>query len=103
MPCVSEPRTAAHRMYTDGRFNELYVKADRGHILIFHHLLSSYRTARQQETVSELTSESPVCSLDSPENHTAASLLNPAACCHSAAALSDGRGWTSELRPDKHS
>lgn len=36
-----------------------------------------------------LTSESPVCSLDSPENHTAASLLNPAGCCYSGPDLSD--------------
>ncbi len=54
-------------------------------------------------TVSELTSESPVCSLDSPENHTAASLLNPAGRCYSGPTLSDGRGWTSELRPERHS
>ena len=53
--------------------------------------------------VSEPTPVSPVYSLDSVENHTAASLLNPAACCDSGPALSDGRGWTSELRPEKHS
>ncbi len=45
MRCVSERRTAADRMYTDGRCNDLYVKADRGHILISHDLLSSYHTA----------------------------------------------------------
>ncbi len=50
-----------------------------------------------------LTSESPVCSLDSSQDQREASLLNPAGCCYSAAALSDGRGWTSELRPEKHS
>ncbi|KAI3377168.1 hypothetical protein L3Q82_008477 [Scortum barcoo] len=49
-----------------------------------------------------LTSESAVYSVDSPENHTAASLLNPAGCSfHSAPALSDGRGWTSELRTEE--
>ena len=52
---------------------------------------------------SEPTSESPVYSLDSVENCKAASLLNPAACCSSGSVLSDGRGWTSELRPEKHS
>ena len=62
-------------------------------------LIQQYNSNR----VSELTSESPVCSLDSVENHTAASLLNPAARCHPGPALSDGRGWTSELRPEKHS
>ncbi len=41
---VSERRTAADRLYTDGRCSDLYVKVDRGHILIFHDLLSSYRT-----------------------------------------------------------
>ena len=50
-----------------------------------------------------LTSESPVCSVDSPENHTAASLLNPAACWNSGPDVSDGRGWTSELRAENHS
>ena len=50
-----------------------------------------------------LTSESPVYSLDSPENHTAASLLNPSGCCYSGPDVSDGRGWTSELRPENHS
>ena len=54
-------------------------------------------------TDSELTSESPVYSLDSAENHTAPSLLNPAACFDSGSVLSDGRGWTSELRPEKNS
>ncbi len=49
------------------------------------------------------TSESPACSLDSPEYHTAASILNLAGCCYSAPALSDGWGWTSELRPEKNS
>ncbi len=44
MRCVCEHRTAADRMYTDGRRNDLDVKAARGHILIFHDLLSSYRT-----------------------------------------------------------
>ncbi len=44
MCCVSEHRTASDGMRTDGRCNDLYVKADCGHILIFHNLLSSYRT-----------------------------------------------------------
>ena len=53
--------------------------------------------------VSELTPESPVHSLDSAENHTAPSVLNPAACCSSGPDVSGGRGWTSELRPEKNS
>ncbi len=47
MRCVSEHRTAADRMYTDGRYNDLYVKVDCGHILILHYLLSSYCTPLQ--------------------------------------------------------
>ncbi len=50
-----------------------------------------------------LTSESPVYHMDSPKDLTAASLLNPAACWGSGPALSDGRSWTSELRPEKYS
>ena len=54
--------------------------------------------------VSELTSESPVDRLDSVENHTAPSLLSPAACrCSSDSVLSDERGLTSELKPEKNS
>ena len=52
---------------------------------------------------SEPTSESPVYNVDSPENHSAASVLNPSACCHSDSVLSDWRGWTSGLRPEKNS
>ncbi len=44
MCCVSERRAAADRMCTDARCNDLCVKADRGHILIFHNPLSSHRT-----------------------------------------------------------
>ncbi len=62
-----------------------------------------YRFTLNTRKTCELTSESPVCSLDSSVQHTAASLLNPAACCDSCSALSDGRGWTSELRPQLHS
>ena len=54
-------------------------------------------------TDSELTPVPPVYSLDSPENHTAASLLTPSGCCYSGPDVSDGRGWTSELRPENHS
>ena len=54
--------------------------------------------------VSELTSESPVDRLDSVENHTAPSLLSPAGCCcDSDPVLSDERGLTSELKPEKNS
>ncbi len=44
------------------------------------HLFIKHTNGQYLQKVSELTSESSVCSLDSPENHTAASLLNPAAC-----------------------
>jgi len=50
-----------------------------------------------------LTSESPVYSLDSPRDHGDPSGLNPAGCWVSGPVLSDGRGWTSELRPEKNS
>ena len=56
----------------------------------------------QREIKLCLTSESPVYSLDSSGNHTDASLLNPSARSHSDPALSDGRGCTSELSPEKH-
>ena len=58
-------------------------------------------------TASELTSESPVYSLDSPVQQIEAQFLNqsdnPPGGFHSGQALSDGRGWTSELRPQLHS
>lgn len=50
-----------------------------------------------------LTSASPVYSLDTPEDHAIASLLNPPGCFQLHPALSAERGWTSELRPKKHS
>lgn len=50
-----------------------------------------------------LTSESPVCSVDPSENHKAVWQLDPAACCCSAPALSDGLGWISELMPERRS
>ena len=50
--------------------------------------------------VSEPTPVSPVYSLDSVENHTAASLLNHAAGCSTGPAVLDGWGWTSALRPE---
>ena len=48
------------------------------------------------------TSESPVDSLDSPVQNTAASLLSPAGSCSSDPVLWDVRGLTSELRPRLH-
>ena len=65
--------------------------------------LSTIFWNKHREKTHELTSESPVYILDSPVQNTAASLLNPAACCHSGPDVLDGRGWTSELRPEKHS
>ena len=49
------------------------------------------------------TWECPVSSVDPPVQQTAASLLNLLDDCSSPPALSDGRGWSSELRPEKHS
>ena len=49
------------------------------------------------------TWECPVCSEDPPVQQTAASLLSLLDDCSSGPALSDGRGWISELRPEKHS
>ena len=57
----------------------------------------------QTDSNSLLTPESPVYSLDSSEDQTAASHLNSAGCCYSDPDLSDGRGWTSELRSENHS
>ena len=51
----------------------------------------------------ELTSDSLAHSFDSPVQQTVASLLNPSGCCHSGPVISDGTGWTSELRPQLHS
>ena len=57
-----------------------------------------------QTDSNSLLTESPVYSLDSSEDQTAASHLNPAGCFPTDPALSDGmRGWTSELRPENHS
>lgn len=51
-----------------------------------------------------LTSQSAVCSLDSPQDQTTPSQLNPATThFQSGPVLSDRRGWTSELRPEKNS
>ena len=58
---------------------------------------------KSEEGFKNLTSESPVDSLDSPVQNTAASLLNPAGCCSSDPVLSDVRSSTSELRPRLHS
>ena len=55
-----------------------------------------------QTNTHELTSVSPVCSVDSLVQLTTVS-LNPSGRFHSDPALSDGRGWTSELRPQPHS
>lgn len=49
-----------------------------------------------------LTTESPVQSLDSPQDLTVASFLNHAGRCPSGPELLDGRGWISELRPESH-
>ena len=50
-----------------------------------------------------LTSESPVDRLDSAVDQAAPSLLSPAGCLDSDPVLSDERGLTSELKPEKNS
>ena len=52
---------------------------------------------------SSITPQSPVCILDPSEDLAAASILNPEDCWGPGPALSDGRGWTSELRLKKNS
>ena len=49
------------------------------------------------------TWECPVSSVDPSLQPTAASPLSLLDDCSSGPALSDGRGWSSELRPEKHS
>ncbi len=66
-------------------------------------LLKKKKQDRLTQTSTLLTSESSVCSVGSPQDQTALSHLSPSVCFLSAAALSDGRGWTSELRPENHS
>ena len=66
-------------------------------IQLSHHFISALKL------IWCLTSETPIYILVSAENHKAASLLNPAACFHSAQGFSCGRGWTSELRLEQHS
>ena len=50
-----------------------------------------------------LTWVSPVCSVDPPVQQRAASILFLLDDCSSGPVPSGGRGWTSELRPEKHS
>ncbi len=66
-------------------------------------MLLKKKQDRLTQTSALLTSESSVCSVGSPQDQTALSRLSPSVCFLSAAALSDGRGWTSELRPENHS
>ncbi len=54
--CVSKPRTATERIHTDGQCNDLYVTADRGHILTVHGLMSSFRTR-----LARVPPPSPLC------------------------------------------
>lgn len=54
-------------------------------------------------TVRVLTSGSSVCSLDSPVLQRAVSVPSPPAHWRSDLTLSDGRDWTSGLRPRLHS
>ena len=61
------------------------------------------RNKSTKATVSELTSESSVYSLDSPVQQTDASLMIQTGRYSSGPDVSDGRGCTSELRPKLHS
>ena len=72
-----------------------FMSADKCQHTNFHNILISAQKC--------LTSVSPVYTVESPENHTAASVLNPAACFHPDAGVSDGKGWTSVLKSEKHS
>ena len=66
-------------------------------------ILNLIYRGKSKVTVSELTSESSVYSLDSPVQQTDASLLNQTGrSFHSGPDVSD-EGWTSELRPKLHS
>ena len=58
---------------------------------------------RKPEEAESSTWQTPVCSGGPPVQHTAAGLLWLLDGCSSGLTLSDGRGWTSELRPEKHS
>ena len=49
------------------------------------------------------TWECPVSSVDPPVQQRAAQLQSLLGDCSSGPALSDERGWSSELRPEKHS
>lgn len=49
------------------------------------------------------TWQCPVSNVDSAVQQTAASLLNLLDGCSSGQALSNVRGWNSELRPERHS
>ena len=49
------------------------------------------------------TWECPVSSVDPPVQQRAAQLQSLLGDCSSGPALSGGRGWSSELRPEKHS
>lgn len=67
------------------------------------HKSNNWDISRNKSNPIEITLESAVYSLNSPEQHIAASMLNPSGGFHSDPALSDGKGWTSELRPQFHS
>lgn len=67
------------------------------------HKSNNWDISRNKSNPIEMTLESPVYSLNSPEQHIAASMLNPSGGFHSDPALSDGKGWTSGLRPQFHS
>ncbi|CAN9509763.1 unnamed protein product [Ophioblennius macclurei] len=76
------------------------------HISLMSALQCQHNFHTTPSKTCKLTSESPDCRVDSPENHTDAQLLNPAEGSHSGPDVSDvsgGRGWTSELRPQKNS
>lgn len=72
-------------------------------IISISRLVSPTFTSHSSQHINETqcpTSESPVCSVKSPENHTAALHVNREACFYSGRVLSGGTGWNTELRAE---
>lgn len=68
------------------------------------HSTHTLKKSEYNFTSCELTSESVVCSLDSPVQNKVASLLNPLGRrFYSGQDSSDVKDWTSELKPQHHS
>ena len=72
-------------------------------IKVLYLRVSTYLSIPESNQLSVHTWECPVSSVDPSVQQTEVSLLTFLDDCSSAPALSDGRGWSSELRPEKHS